>query len=163
MSALFKTIEEIKEYLAVNLSSDINSLLPYIKRAEQKFIVPVLSQDQYDDLKDWYNQGSGSSTGSDLTEQQYEDLLEKVQAALANLAYLLYIPIGNLQISDGGFHVTETTNKKIASQYRIDEIKESFREAGYEGIDVLLEFLEKNADTYTEWMSSSAYTDFKWL
>lgn len=165
MSVLFKIITEIKDYLAVNISSDINSLLPYIKRAEAKYIVPVLSKAQYDDLMDWYHEGSGSGSGSGsgipLTEKEQQDLLEKVQNPLANLAYLLYIPIGNIQISDSGFHVTETANKKIASQYRIEDIKKSFKEAGYEGIDVLLEFLEDNASTYSKWKSSGAYTIFK--
>jgi len=165
MSALFKTIAEIKEHLAVNLASNINSLLPYIKRAESKYIISVLGKDQYKDLMSWYHQDSGSSSSSGsgipLTENEQQDLLEKVQEPLANLAYLLYIPMGNVQASDGGFTVMETTNKKIASQYRIEDLKKSFREAGHEGIDTLLEFLEDNADTYNLWKSSSAYTVFK--
>ena len=87
--------------------------------------------------------------------------MEKAHQPLANLTYLLYIPIGKIQISDSGVHVIETDHKKISSQYRIEDIKKSFKEAGYEGIDVLLEFLEDNASTYSKWKSSGAYTVFK--
>ncbi len=169
MSALFKTLDEVKEYLAVNIGSNIDSILPSIRRAEKKFIIPLLGKEQYEDLLDWYHESSGSVSGSDsgsgsgipLTDQEQQDLLEKVQEPLINLAYLLYIPIGNLQISDSGFGVAETANKKIAAQWRIDDLKESFEDGGNEGLDFLLEFLEDNADTYDLWKGSSAYTVFK--
>ena len=170
MSALFKTIEEIKEYLAINISNDIKSIIPYVKRMEAKFIVRALGRDQYNDLLEWFHEGSGSvsdsgsGSGSEnppLTDQEHQDLLVKVQEPLASLAFLAYIPIGNLQISDSGFSVAETPTKKVASQFRIEDIKKSFRESGHDGLDTLLEFLEENSDTYHLWKNSSAYTVFK--
>jgi len=152
---LFKTIDEIKGFLPVNVSSTVENVLPFVNQAELAYIIPVLGQDQYDDLNDEYN-----AETPNLSDDQ-EDLLEKIRAPLANFAYMLAIPSLQLHISDAGIRIANTDQFKTAFPWQIEDLKNSFMDAGYAGIEVLLAFLEKNKTTYTDWASSTAYTIFK--
>lgn len=161
--ALITTIDQIKQYLAVNVSSKFDSLLPYIERAELKYIKPTLGADQYNALVSWVDQSGSGSASASVSDEDYEALLVKVRRALANLAYYLYIPIGQVQISDSGIRIASTENLKTAFQWQVDKIEQSFLDAGYESLEDMLEFLEENKDTYTTWAESDAYTEFKEL
>lgn len=152
--ALFKNTTEIKNYISVNVSTNIDSVMPYIKQAEQMFIIPLLSQGEYDALNTAYN------SLNPLTSDQ-QALLEKIQMPLINLAYLLYSPVLAVHISDSGIHTTKTENKTTAFQYQTDELAKSFLNIGNTGLDMMLEFLESKKNIFTSWAASSAYTVYK--
>ncbi len=148
--ALFKDINEVKEYLAVNLSFQFPDILPYIKRAEEKFIIPVISQAEYDALHQAY-------TDDTMTDIQ-EKLLERVRTPLINFAYFLYIPIGNIQIDSSGYHISTNENTKQAFQWQVDAVAKSFMDTGYEGIEKLYDFLENYADP-TEYIQNGSFDE----
>lgn len=153
--ALFKTIDEIKLYLSVTKAFKFDSILPYIKQAEAKYIIPAISQAQYDPLNTAYN-----ATTPTLTTDQ-TNLLDKIRLPLANLSYLLYIPVGQLQLDDAGIRIANTENMKTAFEWQIEMLKKSFQDAGFDGLETLLKFLETNKTIYTLWAASTSYTEFK--
>lgn len=152
--ALIKTTAELKKYVAVQQNTEIKSILPDLERAEDAFIVPHLGWAQYSELLAAY----GSST---LLTPALGFLLERVQAALANLALAQYADIGQVAISDAGFQINVQDAVKTAFAWQIEGVKGYFLRNGYNALEKLLRFLEENRAAYPLWVNSEAYTIFK--
>jgi hypothetical protein len=158
---LFTTLPELKAYLPASLTFNINDLKPYITRAEQRFIIPFLSKAQFDNLQTAYN-ASIATIPTPLSADNAA-LLDKVRAALANFAFMMYVPMGQVQIDSSGIRVSVTENNKPANPAQIENLIKSFSDGGYESTDTLIDFLEQNKSIYTLWAASSSYTEFKEL
>lgn len=153
MSHLISDIETFREYVKVNVNTNISVLTPSIAEAERRYIIPLISKGLYDDLID-YIEGSNESNAT------MNALLAQIQIPLANLAFWLYIPSGNVMIDDAGIHVLKNDNYSPASQFRVEDLKESVATAGFDALDNLLEFLEENKDEFPDWTASDSYTIF---
>lgn len=150
--ALFKDIDEVKTFLAVNITANFDQILPYINQVTDKYIKnDILGPDLLDELQDYYD--------ADSMPEEYEQLLAKVQQPLINFAFFLAMSNLNLQITGAGFVVTANQNMAPASQQRTDALKADLQAAGYDGIENLLRFLEENDDQFSLWESSDAYTE----
>jgi hypothetical protein len=160
--ALFRTVEEIKQYISVNVSTEIDTILPYIKQSEIKFIKPVLGAEQYNALVKYYND-EGSFSGSDSAEyyNKYDELIEKVQLPLVNYAYSIYMPIGAVQISEQGVQIISTDTKKTAFEWQVDKVEKSFLNTAFDFTEELLKWLEENKEYFPLWVNSDAYTEEK--
>lgn len=150
--SLIIDIATFRNYVKVNINSNIDTLKPAIAEAERRFIIPLIGKPLFDLLDTYVNDG-----GSD---EDYEELLKQVEIPLANLAYWLHIPAGAVLMSDGGIHQLSNDNQKSASEARIEDLKESVAQAGFDALDNLLEFLEENKSEYTEWIDTPGYTVF---
>ena len=153
---LFKDLEEIKKYVNSAESVDFNQLKSSIEDAERMFIIPIISQAQYDDLNDKY-----TVAGNAGLETKEKKLLEKIQNPLARFAYMLWMPEGMIKVTGDGFQIVSDDKMKTAWQWQTDKLEFKMMTAGYAGIDSLLEFLESNKADYPLWTASSAFTIFK--
>lgn len=156
---LFNTTIELRKYLPINVSFDVENVMPFIKEAESKYIIPVLSALEYIKLEAAYQASVGTvpvALGAELT-----GMLDKTRIALANFAFMLYIPVGQVQISDEGIHIVSNDKKKTAFEHQIKKLEDKFRSAGYDGIDGMLGYLEEKKSFFTDWVASSSYTYFK--
>jgi hypothetical protein len=154
--ALFKTTDEIKSFLPVSTTFKYNDILPFIKQVERDYIIPVIGKEQYDDINDDYN----ASATPTLSDEQTA-LLAKLRVPIANFAFMLWIPFGQVQMDSSGIRIVTTDNLKTAFQWQIDELKASSNRSGYSGLEDLLEFMETNKADYSLWTGSTAYTEFK--
>ncbi len=152
--SLLTSIESFKKYVKVNINSDLKTLQPAIDEAERRYIIPIISQELYALLDEHVN---GSGAGED---EKLDALLAQVEIPLASLAYWLHIPSGSVMMDDAGIHVLKTENYQPASQYKTEDLKESYAQTGFDAIDNLLEFLEQNKSDYPEWTESASYTIF---
>lgn len=156
--------EEIRQYLPVNSSITFASLQPYIESAERKYLKPVLGVDQYDELCAYY---ADPSVWPDIERipKTHEDWLSKllllVQKALINLAFHDGFSILSVNIGDSGAFRQESENQKPLFQYQEENLKNTFRSDGFNGLDTILEFLEENIENFPIFSASSAYTVFK--
>jgi hypothetical protein len=150
---LFKTITEVKKYVSVNAATDLDSLMPDIIDAEEEYIVKYLGQEQYEALVTAYE---GDSTNLDI-----QNLVEKVQKPLINLALANYIILNQVQISETGVHIVTDADNKTAWQWQINDLIDYFLKKGFNGLETLLTYLEAKRSTYTIWSGSTAYTDYK--
>lgn len=149
--ALFKTIEEFKQYLGVSLSKDFERLLPDIEWAEKKYIIPFLGENQYNDLYTAYDEDT-------LTPEQVK-LLDKVRMPLAHFTYSKYITLAQLIVDSSGISIVSDSRRKTAFQWQVTDLKgEYFLQKAYDGLDFLLKFLEDNKDDYPEWVNGEGYT-----
>ena len=74
---LITDIEEVREYVSVNKSFDLENIAPYLDRAESKYIIPVLG----DELYDYLNRLVNAEQSPDLTETQ-EKQIKKILRGL---------------------------------------------------------------------------------
>jgi hypothetical protein len=147
--ALITSIKEVRDFIAINVTSDFDDIKPYIEQAEIKFIKPVLGKALYDKLTNDV-QASGGISGD------YEALLKKVQLPLIYYAYYIAVPILNVQVSSSGIHIATTETKKTAFEWQVDQLRDSWLNTAHDFIEELLEFLEENASKYSEWGGSDA-------
>lgn len=141
--ALIKTIEEIKKYCSiVELNMAIESLESYLGKAE-KYVKECLGDDTYTALVTNYN--------DDGDDADLQALLPYVQAPLVNIALYFWINGGQLQVSDKGVQVDHSGTTKTAFQWQVDAWREDLDRDGWDALDALLSFLEKNKATYTDW------------
>lgn len=156
--ALIKTSAEIRNYLKVDTSFNYETVLPYLDKAERVYLLPVLGSEQLQKLYD-YAEGSGSGSGGGANA--YEKLYNLACTALCNLGFYEAWPLLDLRITDAGFVVSSSQNFVPASQYRVEQAKLAVKRLGFNGLDEMLLFLEQNADTFSEWKNSNAFTIHK--
>jgi len=150
--ALFKTIQEIQQYIKVNVTSNVGSIIPFVKTAQEKYLRKYLGEDLLKKLDDYFN------AENETTDEKLDALLPYVQSPLTKFAYYLAIPNFDVQINEGGFAVVSNGNLAPASKDRVQALRDSMLQLAYEDIETLLRFLEKNKADYDDWTSSDAYT-----
>lgn len=147
---LLKTIAEVKAVLRIS-NLDDDSTLPDIESAEQTYIIPAIGQDLYDALNAGYN-----ADPVDLVQIEM-DLLKKIQKPLAAFAYLDDIGIIHAQITNAGIRRTSTDNMPSAFRWEVDGVKDALANRAYQGMESLLQYLEKYKDQFPDWTNSNAY------
>lgn len=144
---LFKTIQEIAQYVTIS-SASTTSQLPKQRLAEEEYIRPVLGDALFDSLQDEV------TTGQIVNDV----LLDKVRMALAFLIYYKELPLMHTIITDSGLRTV--TNDKIqgAYRYQYEGTRQHLENEGLAALERLYEYLMANADTLTDWKSSEAFT-----
>jgi hypothetical protein len=150
---LFKTTEEIKNYLPVNTALDFGVISPYIKTAERDYLTRLIGTGLYNEMLAY----SDSTTVTDAQNQ----LLDYAKIAVINLAILEWAKTGTLQMGNMGLTMQEGPNQKVPYKYKEQEFKDSVKTNGFNALDLLLEFLEDNINTFPTFKQSTNYSIFK--
>lgn len=156
---LFKSTEEIKQFLAVGAGNDFMRLKPHIMNAETSFIKPILGSELFSSLEEFYLNPESVNTQEKKTD--YSDLLASVQRATIHLTFWSGFQVLNASISDGGFRRTENEKVKSLFKYQEDELKEYFKNTGFNALDEVLEFIERKTETFAGFMSSAVWLTHK--
>lgn len=147
---LFSTINEFRELITVSANMEIDSLAPDIRRAERKYLVYYIGQEQYDELVSEYESGS--------EEVKWTRLLDYCREVVACFAMHSYLPLAQLNISDVGVNLSHTDSQVTAFQWQIDGLAENYLlKLGHAGIDSLLTMMDEHKNDYPEWTSSTNY------
>lgn len=156
---LFKTIDEVKEFLVVGSGTDFNRLKPHIQNTETAYIQPLLGSDLFAKLQQFFD----TPPSEELTDQQkrMSELLKIVQKSLIHLTYWSGFQVLNATISDGGFKRSENEKMKSLFKYQEDQLKDYFRNAGFNALDEVLEFIESNIAFFSEFKNSDNWTILK--
>lgn len=151
MTTILKTIDQLKKYVSVNNSTQWESVEPYVKQAERKFIKTLIGTTIYNDYAD--NKPSG------IPLEVYELLSE----ASANLAWFLYLPLANVTVNDEGISVAQGTDYKAAEWWQVRDLRRTFLDGGLQAIDEALKIMEANEAEFSGWETTEGYTVFKEL
>ena len=156
---LFKTVNEIKDFLPIGAGNDFNRLKPHIGAAENKYIKPLLGTAMYDELQEFFE----ADYPAEPTEAQVatKNLLEKVQLALINLAYFFGFDLLNASVSDAGFQRIESDMKKGLYKYQEDNVKQYFSDTGFNALDDVLVYIEENIAYFSDFKSETNWTVLK--
>lgn len=153
MAVLIKTIDILKEHVAINVNTEYATVSPYIKQAERKYVKSI----------------TGSAMYTAITAENYAPtanakvVFELLQEAAANLAVFLYTPLANVQFSDNGIAVSQGEHHKSAEWWQVRDLRRSFLDAGFQALDEALKVMEANEGDFTAWVGTSGYTIFKEL
>lgn len=147
---LFNNITQFKEFVggAVNASLEMESLRPTIQDAFDKHIHPWLGDALSDTIIANYEDNA-------LTAED-EALMPYIRRALAKLTMHEYSKVGGIQFSESGMHRIENENHRSAYKYQEENYDLHMLETGYESIEKLLKFLDRNQDNYPDWRNSDA-------
>lgn len=147
---LINNVEELKKYVSVIATSEIESIKPYIRLAQRNYLLPIL--------------GSAFIASMETAYQETEPLDEKDQMALnlmqevlANLAVMHALPVLSVNIGTNGIMVVKNDQMAPASQWRTVQVLESLAEVGFKAIDALLSLLEEEKAHFTLWANDPVY------
>lgn len=145
---LINTVADLQKYVEVNSGLQWATIKPSLKAAEQKYLVPAIGPELYQLIDE-----AAASASLSTAEQA---LLPYLQAPVALLAMYLFVPRGEIQLSDSGLQRIETEGNKTAFKYQSLAYRDALLDAGYEAIEALLEYLEKNKTAFAAWIDSDA-------
>lgn len=152
MATLIASTADLKEYVSTAFNFTFTNIQPYVKRAEREFIKAVIGEVMYDS---WV--ATPPTTGS---SKKVYDLLKE---ASANLSVFLYVPIGAVNISDGGILVISNQTSTPAEWWQVRDLQRSLAGLGLSAIDEAYKILEESENAFQDWIGTEAYTIFKEL
>ena len=137
---LFLDLDSYQAYMPVSTSSDIVTWYPDIVRAQEKFILPILGQDLYDELI--------TARVNNSTDPIYVKLLHAVRKPLAHFTQMLTRPISSVNIDANGIRMVKSGDMVTAWQWMVNDVDSYWLKGGYDGLENLLKFLLKNKEDY---------------
>ncbi|GHE64970.1 DUF6712 family protein [Roseivirga thermotolerans] len=152
---LFKTTDEIKDYISIDVNTALDSLSPFIREAEILFILPLLGDAMYTTLDEDYNDSENP-----LSTEDNAALMPYVQRCLAYYAGFLSIDELGVNMGDAGIMQTRADNSEPAPKWKVDNLKANRINQADIHAEKLLSYLEKTASVsvLNDWYSSTANT-----
>jgi len=156
---LIKNITDLKKFITVDGSTNIESLQPFLIQSETRYIQKVLGKTLYNTLDNAYNTGGGAFTA------ELEALWKQVNISNVNLAWYLYLPFANIRMSEKGLVTASTGETQQITKWMYDTANIRLKETGYNGLDSLYKFLAENntASWYATWQADSGYLEYSSL
>ncbi len=143
---------EIRQFVQLSASVSFDKFRTPLSNAFRLFLVPLLGNEMIDLLIKIY--GSGTSK-IDL------ELLSHCQRANANLAMWYDFDEINARITDSGFQRQESDTYKTIYKYQENNLRQNFKNKGFNALDEVLSFLERNLESYPQYASSDSYSQKK--
>lgn len=134
----------VQDYLAIGANTEMATIRPYLQAAQDEVLEDVLGAELTTLAAQYASDPSGLSAPQ-------RTLLALAQAAVANLGYLRYLPIGNVHVSEMGITVASTDKMAPASQWRIKDLRNQLERDGWNAVQRILVLLWGNAGDYGDW------------
>jgi hypothetical protein len=144
---IFKTKEAVTKHISVNSNFELSEIQPSYLQAVDEYIVPALSRAFYNEL----------ATAENPTEDQNK-ALEYLGRALAHYTHFLYSFVNSVQVGSQGIQETSGSSSQPVRQWVGYDYRKSLIRSGDVALDVMLEWLEENAEKFPTWKNSEAYT-----
>lgn len=151
---LLKSIDELRQYIPVDVNMDFATVQPAVEEAEMLFIKDLLGDyyPVYQGLYDTYYAGLPTAPTEPLTS-----LMPYVQRALAY--YTMYLSVENLGVNIGDIGIQQQSgqNSQPAPRWKVRALQLKYLLQADRHADQLLEFLEENASAvlYGEWYADA--------
>lgn len=155
---LFKTTVELQKYLSVSVSVQFDTVKPVIEIVEREYLKPVIGAEMYDELDEYYDNGSPTTTE---VQEAMKKLQELAQSAVAHLAYWYGFDRLNTTIGEDGFRRVESDKIRGLYKYQEDNLRMYFKNTGFNGLDSTLEYLDEDKEHFAEFHNSDAGKELK--
>ena len=145
---LITTVPEIKNYLAIDANTRIETLQPFINEAELLYIIPLLDKSFYDAII------------ADPGTPDHVAILPYIQRSLCY--YMAHLSINQIGVNFGdmGIQQQHGENTMPAPRWKVGQLQLNFIQQADIHAEKLLEYLEDNASgtKYATWYASTANT-----
>lgn len=157
-SDFFRTVDEMNEYLNIEGSRRAFSVIAkYFKKAERRYIAPLLGEDFYNELKDAYFNVA-------MTEEQSK-VITLVQRCVAEYGMVEAIPHLSCVLQNDGIVVvsrmdgfnSRSISNTLFGQAMIERVQQKCEQDATTERRELQSFLLKKADDYPTYLNSDAY------
>jgi len=147
MAELFSTFANFKPFVGgrINTTIELDSIAPTIYDAARRHLVPWLGLEFYEEM---VTAAAGTPNAAQTA------LLPYIRKPLALLTMYEYSKVGKIEFGETGLHRVETDTRKSAYRYQEKEYVESMLEHGYDALENMLLFLDREQATYTDWRDS---------
>lgn len=148
---LLKNSEDLRAFVPFTVATSFPLMDTYFERAVTDYVRPALGPEGWADVKAKYD--------ANTTDAKYKELIRLLQGAIAWYGTRLYIPVGQLQISDAGVRINVNDEFKQAFEWQIDNLDESCANAADSYLEAALAYLEQEKATFTAWSTSTTYSE----
>ena len=145
----------LQEFIPVSQALSDEQVSAPLNNAYNLFIRPLLG----DALADSFIGLTGVVTPAPTEKQLH--VLELLRRATANLAFWYSFTELNTHITDQGFQRIEGDTHKPVYRYQELELKQQFRNKGFNAIDALLRYLQANTSVFSGYLQAPAYVNMK--
>jgi hypothetical protein len=164
---LLENIEDVRKVINASKATSFDKLFNHLFNTEQKYIFPLIGNALYEKLATFYNNPDADVlTRSDMNtdfnsdfyvvvpekDKAYARLLYITQQAIAHLAFYEGFDLLNTFVSDAGFKRQESETTKSLFKYQEDNIRNYYRDNGFNMLDHMLAFLETNITHFPEYL-----------
>ncbi|MDL2312676.1 hypothetical protein LJC68_07355 [Bacteroidales bacterium OttesenSCG-928-B11] len=139
--------EEFKRFLPVNVTLSFRSIAPAIALCERKYLLPLLGEALFDRLAAYYNDGCDNGV--------LQALLELCQFALIRLAFWQEYDILSVSLGDKG--ASDNAGENRLYRYQSEALKANLKNEGFDQLDAILEYCEKQIDEMEEFRESPCH------
>ncbi len=147
--------KEIKEIVKVSTALSFDVMNTPLRNAYETFIVPLLGKEMITTIEEIYHKEKPGEI-----EMQILSLCKRANAFLALWTDFDEI---NSRITDAGFQRQESAEGtfKPVYKYQEDNLRQGFKNKGFNALDSLLDVLESNLETFPEYKKSPAHVRFE--
>lgn len=152
---LFKDIADLKRALPrVSKSHTFADFEPFITLAEEKYVIPFIGREFYEELNDAY---ASTPTDDQLTA------IRNLQLAIGNYAHLEALPHLPIQIGTSGVGIGTSQTTMPVPQWQFNKLESQTALQAETFLDLALAYLEENANNFATWQASEAFLESKSL
>ena len=143
-----KNPSEIQKHLPVNVNTTFEVISPFLGQCEIRYIVPLLGKALFDKLVSHYQ--------SEEKNEEYDKLIDYIQFSLVRLAYWHGYDVLSVNLSDAGAKSMAGRENQLY-RYQHENIKKSLKNEGFDQLDIVLDFLYENLETFKEFEESEYF------
>lgn len=151
----FKNLEDFKTIIPLTANFNFPMMENYLRDIDRTVLMPYLGEDFLTELQENFDE---VKKVSDLQDHQ-EEAVKRIRVATAHMAVVKWLPVAQVNMSNSGIHINTTDTHKQAFQWQIKDIERSYTEIGFNALDDLLDFLEKNINSYNTYAGSDEYAE----
>ncbi len=96
-------------------------------------------------------------TGSTTELELKDELVKYCQKPVALFGYLEYAPVNDIKDTGNGRRMHTDTDSKLPFEWALDRQELHIFHRAHRAMDNLINFLDKNVATFTEWAETDAY------
>ena len=152
---IIKTNIDVQKFVSKSLAlGNFDNLKPSLENALISYILPLVGEQFIDKLELVYNDEAAIAS--------YKKALEKTQRALVFYGLMEDAKVADVIRTSTGLQIVETSSNKTAFEYQKRDLIKKYADDADTFTDDLLEFLEKNKDTFKDFSENiSIYSKTK--
>ncbi len=156
---LFKDNKKIPDYASFTGTIEYAAIKPTLRMIENDHLVKLLGNELYSSL----NSALALITDETSLSPDNQLLLHQCRMVIGPYLCYYYTPKAEIGLSASGARRSETETEKTAFQYQITNFREVNLREAEKASEQLLQFLDENQSSYSQWVNSKAFAAYKSL